>query len=380
MNVLIDFSQIPKNKVGVGVYAQNLIRHLSMIDRNNKYVLIVQDDDDCLDDLISRNISLIRLNHRIFRRFVFRMVMEQVLIPIIIKLKRIDVVHSLHYSFPFLSFKAHVVVTIHDMTFFLYPNYHLRAKQIYFRFFIKRLVKRADAIIAVSKSTKRDFLRLMKASPEKVAVIPLGRPSEAERCAIGRSDSSSVISKLGVNLPYILYVGTLEPRKNIQRLINVFKRLTEHWPQGHLVIAGAKGWSYAPIFDAVKQHQLQSRVFFLGFISDFEKYCLMAKSDVFVYPSLYEGFGLPVLEAMSMGTATITSNRSSMPEVAGQAAVLIDPEDEFQLHNGLTALLSDRKFREDIGRRGQRRSAQFRWRQTAQLTLDLYKSVNGKKP
>jgi glycosyltransferase involved in cell wall biosynthesis len=375
MNILIDFSQIPKKKVGVGVYALNLIRQLALLDQRNHYVVLIQDDDDCLDGIWGTNFHKFKLNHRIFRYFLFRVVLEQILIPILIQLRRIDVVHSLHYSFPFVRSRARIVVTIHDMTFFLYPKYHLRSKIIYFRFFIKQLARRADAVIAVSESTKRDFVRLMGASPKKVTVIPLGRPPAEDRSLAQSTNPEEVFAKFGIRRPYLLYVGTMEPRKNIQRLIRTFGCLYNHWPQGQLVIAGTKGWDYKPIFESVCKLRLQQRVAFLGYISDIEKYCLMTHAVGFVYPSLYEGFGLPVLEAMSLGTPTLTSNRSSLPEVARQAALLINPEDETQLLAGLLTFITEPDFCAILSRRAKARSNFFRWRYTAQATLNLYNTL-----
>jgi glycosyltransferase involved in cell wall biosynthesis len=183
------------------------------------------------------------------------------------------------------------------------------------------------------------------------------------------------MAKHGIKQPFILYVGTLEPRKNIQRLVSAFQNLRIQWPQGHLVIAGAKGWYINSLFEIVKKKKLQQCVSFLGFISDEEKFCLMAQAKVFVYPSLYEGFGLPVLEAMALGIPTITSNRSSMPEIAGNAALLVDPEDEAQLHNEILTLILKPDFRKTLGKIAQERSMLFSWDRTASSTLSLYESL-----
>lgn len=375
MNILIDFSQIPKKKGGVGVYAQNLARQLSLQDKRNTYYIMIQDDDDCLDDIEGTNFRFFRLNHKIFRLFLFRFIFEQFFIPVLIKRMKIDIIHSLHYSFPIISFQASVIVTVHDMTFFLFPKYHLLFKKYYFRFFIKQVARRASAIIAVSKSTKHDFLRLTGISSNKIKVIPLGRPPEAVRSSAFATDPKSVFSKLGIKKPYILYVGTLEPRKNIKRLINAFKSLIIECPNRQLVIAGAKGWHYQKIYETISCDQVQHKVIFTGFVSDMEKYCLMIHSEVFVYPSLYEGFGLPVLEAMAFGVPTITSDRSAMPEVVGNAALMINPEDNEQLIEGVRRLIEDKVLNKGLRKRALVRSKRFRWRHTARKTLCLYQDV-----
>jgi len=172
---------------------------------------------------------------------------------------------------------------------------------------------------------------------------------------------------------FVLYIGTIEPRKNLSRLVKAFASLADAHPQLVLVIAGMKGWMYDQLFENVRQLNLQSRIIFPGFIDEADKPFLLSAAKVFVYPSMYEGFGLPVLEALACGIPTVTSNTSSIPEVAGEAALLVDPTSETEIADAIEQLLSNLTLRSKLRERSILQAAKFTWQRTAALTVEAYK-------
>jgi glycosyltransferase involved in cell wall biosynthesis len=176
--------------------------------------------------------------------------------------------------------------------------------------------------------------------------------------------------------PYLLFVSTIEPRKNIQTLINAFNLLKQTVKlDHHLVLIGRKGWHYQPIFAAIENSPWTHHIHHLNYLSDEDVAFFYSKADVFVYPSHYEGFGLPVLEAMTLGAPVVTSNTSSLPEVAGDAALLIDPNDPMELAEAILKVISGSQFRQDLIHKGKARAKLFSWERTAKETLNAYKSL-----
>ena len=374
MRILIDCSQIPLNKSGVGNYAVNLVREIARHDRINTYFLLLQSDETAFDDIQNANVFRIRVSSRVFRKLPFRLCLEQVFLPYLIVSLRVHVVHSLHYSFPLIRFRTKLTVTLADMTFFLMPKNHTFLKRHYFRMFILLAAGLADRIIVVSNSTRRDFLKRFPAAKNKVATIPLGKPAlpvirGASKVFAGQP------APFNTEQEYILFIGTLEPRKNVNSLISAYHRLNQTKPRGPLVIVGAKGWDYEETFQLVFRLGVGEKVIFTGFIDDCEKFALLQNATVFVYPSFYEGFGIPVLEALSLGVPTIASNVSSMPEVAGDAALLVDPRNVEELANALNTLLENPSLRRDMSIKGIEQAGKFNWERTARETIGVYNNA-----
>ena len=360
MNILIDLTQIPQNKVGVGVYAVETFQRVVRQDTINHYLLVIQDDDEVLRQLfVETNATIIPVSGRIFRRMPCRVIMEQFYFPWLILKYKIDIVHSLHYSFPLIHFRAKRVVTLHDMTFFLFPEVHEKIKRIYFRWFIAQAVRRVDKIICVSDSTASDLMKYFPhLSKQKVEIIKLA-------CSVPARIKQSPFPS-----PYIAFIGTLEPRKNINLLIEAFANANLH--DYKLVIVGKKGWFYQEIFDLVQTYRLKNQVIFTGFVSDEQKFAILKSATLFVYPSIYEGFGLPVLEALTLGIPTITSNVSSKPEVAGQAAELVNPNSVAELTQAMIELVRDKRLQNELTLKGKQQAAKFSWNNTALQTQKLY--------
>jgi glycosyltransferase involved in cell wall biosynthesis len=370
MRVLIDCTQISRVKAGVGVYALNLIREITSAAADSRFWLLVQDDDPEMF-YQADNTALIKINAGIFRRLPCRFLMEQFYIPWLCRKHKIDVAHSLHYSFPIPYMRARKVVTVHDMTSFITPEHHLRTKLRYFRFFLRASQRRADYILFVSASTQRDYLRMFPRAHKTYRVTALGKGEQFSADSDSRA-VDAVLNKYGIVRPYILFVGTIEPRKNLNRLVQAFAAISQEFPRHSLVIAGKRGWMYDSLFAEVKQKGLETRVLFPGFVDEADKVELLQGADVFVYPSVYEGFGIPVLEALACGTPTITSNVSSMPEVAGDAALLVDPTDADQIKEALLRILRDADLRLQLSAKAIEQARKFDWQTTARETLEGY--------
>jgi glycosyltransferase involved in cell wall biosynthesis len=311
---------------------------------------------------------------RFLRQVPLRLFFEQVFLPLLIRRHRIDVVHSLHYSFPLFRFSARSAVTVHDMTSLSMPEVHIGIKMRYYRFFIRRARTWSDALIFVSRSAQEDFIARFGLPRGLSTVVYLGK-GPAFHPLNNATAMAAVRVRYGLPARYLLFVGMLEPRKNLERLIQAFATLAPEYPDVCLVIAGMMGWKQNHLFGLVNGLGLKERVLFPGFVAEEHKALLMAGCELFVYPSLYEGFGLPVLESLASGVPTITSNLSSLPEVAGNAALLVDPKDTAALADAMRAILSDPALAAELRRKGPEQAAKFDWEYTAEQTTAVYQTL-----
>jgi glycosyltransferase involved in cell wall biosynthesis len=264
------------------------------------------------------------------------------------------------------------VMNIYDLSFIRYPAYVTSVVRTYTQR-VKQCLAWTDLVITISESSKRDIVNYLGVSPEQVWVTPL-----ASRYAVDALDNLGKAKRpdgLGDH-PYILFVSTLEPRKNVVRLIQAFDQLkATHRVEHQLVLVGQKGWQFDPIFEAIAASPWQHHICHLNYLSDAEVAYCYANADVFAYPSLYEGFGLPVLEAMTLGCPVVTANTSSLPEVAGDAALMIDPTSVEELAAALWQVIGNRTQRQTMIQQGYQQAAQFSWTRTAKATLAAYRSL-----
>lgn len=260
------------------------------------------------------------------------------------------------------------VVTIHDLSYLYFPKDFLKKDLYQLTSWTKYSVDSASRIIAVSETTKKDIIKSYKIPSQKIKVVYNGYEKK-------RLLSESKLRLLESNHQYILYVGTLQPRKNIDTLIKAFYKFTHDYPAFKLVIAGKKGWLYNDIFDLVTDLGLEDDVYFTDYISDNQLIFLYKNAFCFVMPSLYEGFGIPPLEAMSFGCPVISSKTSSLPEVSGDAALYFDPKNSFDLFEKLKKLKENPDLRKSLIKKGATRIKQFSWENCADTTLSLIKSV-----
>ncbi|SDF71541.1 glycosyltransferase family 4 protein [Terriglobus roseus] len=372
MRVLIDATGLTKRKAGVGVYGKELIDGLVASNLVQLY-LVVQDDDPDLA-YYPAAVTVLRMPSRFLRKVPLRIIFEQTVLPFLIRKYRVDVVHSLHYSFPIFRFGAKSAVTIHDMTSLSMPEVHIGIKLRYYRFFIRRAQKWSDGLIFVSRSAQEDFVSHL-GPPRGLSTVVYHGKSPAFHPLIDRTQIEPLCVKYGLPERYILYVGTVEPRKNLERLVEAFASLASALPTTSLVIAGMMGWKQEHLTDLVHAFGLEDRVIFTGYVAEEEKPVLIAGSDLFVYPSLYEGFGLPVLEALACGVPTITSDVSSLPEVAGDAALLIDPKDTRAITKAIEAVMGDPVLAAGLREKGPEQAAKFTWERAATQTAAVYSAL-----
>lgn len=285
-----------------------------------------------------------------------------------------QIYHATEHLLPRLPKTTATVLTVHDLIFERFPQHHTLTNRLYLKLAMPLFVRRADAVIAVSHSTKQDLVELYRTPPAKVHVIHEG--IDDRFAPIGPPGVYGVKSKYSPDRPYLLMVGTLEPRKNHAAALTLLARLkAEEFPH-RLVIVGGKGWLFEPIQRQVDQLGLTDDVVFAGFVADGDLPALYTGADCVVMPSLYEGFGFPVLEAMACGAPVVCSNVSSLPEVAGDAALLVDLMDVDALHAAVRRVLTDGELAQHLSTAGPRQAAGFRWERCAAETAALYQEVN----
>ena len=302
-----------------------------------------------------------------------RIAWEQLRLPGLLRKGRIDVFHSPANVLPeALPASCAGVVTLHDLAFLRYPQVLTRAKRQYHRMFTVRSLRRATTIIANSESTKRDAVSLPGIDPERVQTV---YPCIDARFShvITNEAISAFRQKVGLQEGYILYLGTLEPRKNIPALLEAYARLREqHGRREKLVLAGGKGWLYNEIFSRVQALGLASEVIFPGFVSDEEQLLWYHAASVFAYPSLYEGFGLPVSEALACGIPVVTSNISSLPEAGAGLALTIAPDASEDMANALARALTDEELRARCRNAASAITARFSAKAMVERTIEVY--------
>jgi glycosyltransferase involved in cell wall biosynthesis len=372
MRIGIDYTAAVRQIGGIGRYTRNLIRALAEIDRDHEYVLWVAGGRRGLDDSdwpANFRFRTVPLSDRWLSLLWQRM---RVPVPIESMVGHLEVFHSPDFVLPPTRSATRTLVTVHDLSFLRVPDCFVPSFREYLIGAVRRSVARADAILADSESTRADLKELMGVSDERIAVVYPG--VEARFRPIRETSVLGMVQrKYGLPERFILGVGTLQPRKNFTGLIEAFSRLME--PDLQLVLAGSVGWLHKPILEAIAQRKLQHRVHLLGFVDDDDLPALYSLATVFAFPSWYEGFGLPVLEAMACGTPVVTANNSALPEVAGHAALMIDAASPEQLADALHVALVDDVQREHLATAGFGQARQFTWERAAAQLQRCYKGL-----
>ena len=367
MRIGIEVTAAARQGGGIGRYTRELIKALSKLDSVNRYQLFFASPNPVpyplpplpgnfsVRHLPFHDIWLARLWHR-----------AQLPIPVELITGPMDVYHAPDFTLPPTRARAASLLTIHDLSFARDPDSAAPGLRAYLNTVVPRSVKRAAHIIAVSQTTKNDLIELYGTPAGKITVLYEGvdpifkpTPGTAIRAKYGLGDK-----------PFIFSVSTIQPRKNFRRLIQAFAQLPADF---NLVIAGSKGWLYDDIFAEAEKPPVRGRVLFPGFVPDADLPALYTEAAVLAYPSLYEGFGLPLLEAMACGTPTLTSTASCLPEVAGGASVLVDPYDVEAIAAGLKEAISTP---EPWVTKGLRRAAEFRWEDSARQLIALYQALS----
>lgn len=289
-------------------------------------------------------------------------------------LQECDIVHATNpAAIPPAAAGQRLVVTVHDLAFEHHPGMFPRSWRYLYRAGLRAAVRRADAIITPSRNTAEDLLSRTKVDPAKLHVVPL-----AASLGIGNLDPDESLARLKVRTPYVLFVGTLEPRKNLVRLVRAYRRVAAIGLPHALVLAGPLGWNHDALMREIALRG-PGEILLTGAVTDDELDALYRSADVLAYPSLYEGFGLPVLEAMARGVPTIASTTSSLPETAGEAAIGVNPRSVREIAMAIERVLTEEDLADKLSLRGRHQAERFSWEETARLTLQVYERVVGTK-
>lgn len=369
MRVAIDYTPAARQSAGIGRYTRGLIGALADLDRGNAYTLLsfgaplARESWPPNFDLRSMPLSEPRLS----------MLWHRLNAPLPAELfsGRCDLYHSPDFTLPPLA-RARGVVTVHDLSFLRVPECALPSLRSYLERVVPRSVARAKHVLADSSNTRDDLVALLNVAPEKISVVPAG--VELRFAPMSDEDLlATVRARYGLPERFILSVGTLEPRKNFPGLIAAYAEMRRRTALPHgLVIAGREGWLYDAIYKQVAVEGVAEHVRFLGFAADADLPALYNLAELVAYPSLYEGFGIPPLEALACGIPVVCSNTSSLPETVGDAALTVDPHDTAALAEAMSAALTDPALRAQMVERGLAQAAKFTWRAAAEKLVEAY--------
>jgi glycosyltransferase involved in cell wall biosynthesis len=367
MRVAIDARKL--HDFGIGTYIRNLLRHLARIDHDTEFVLLCGEADLGVAAQLGPNFRAVLEPSPNYS------IREQIHVPWVLRRERPDLYHAPHYVLP-AAIHCNSVVTIHDCIHLMFPQYlPNRMAYAYARAQMWTAAHRSDCILTVSDASKRDILHLFNIPPEKIVVVY--NAIDAHFSITPTPDAvARVRERYQLDHRFVLYVGNIKPHKNLVRLIEAFSELrTGDLEDVKLLIIGDEISKLPALRHAVHRHKLHKHVRFLGYVPDDQLTVLYRLAAVFVFPSLYEGFGLPPLEAMASGTPVVVSNVSSLPEVVGDAAVLVDPHDIDSIVDGLRCVLTDPTRADDMRRKGLERSREFSWERSVARTLEVYKRI-----
>lgn len=305
-----------------------------------------------------------------------RLSYEAALLPTQLNRDALDVFHGASNFLPARRADCPYVVSIHDLSYHVHPERCPPMRRYYWYAMTQRTVALADRILTISQNSRNDIIRFFPHAEAKTRVISLAAHRRFQRLDLQREQSElAPLEDRLTGRPYVLYLGTLEPGKNVSRIVKSFDAVAADFPEHVLVLAGDKGWLYESVFETIDASKHRDRIFYVGHVGDNQAVHLFNFAEAFVFPSLYEGFGLPPLEAMACGCPVITSNRSSIPEVVGNAARLIDPENDAELTQALQEVLGNRALRDEMRQAGLERAQQFSWDKCAVETLGVYREL-----
>jgi len=374
MRIGIDAHAIGARQGGNETYIANLIKSLAEIDGDNLYTIYLADAG-----VAAQWREKFTTRYKNFNVRLLPPPTPLVRVPVYLTYelfrRPVDVLHVQYTAPPFC--RVPVVVTIHDLAFERMPETFTRRGSFQLKLTVRRTAKKAARIATVSEYSRQDLLDIYKLSPDKVVVTYNGVESSFTPQPSVPNEAEAVRKRFGVSRDFLLAVGSLQPRKNLVRLIRAYARLRsereDFRPQ--LVIVGRKLWLTSEIFDEVKRQRWADDVILTGYVADEDLPALYRAARAFVYPSLFEGFGLPPLEAMASGTPVVTSDVSSLPEITGDAALLIDPNDERALANALIEIMNNDRLRAELREKGIAQAKKFTWRDAAEKTLRLYQEA-----
>ena len=375
MKVNIELQPALKDRTGVGWYVYEIVKHLPKgkikITGTIFNFLKRRDDTEVIKGLDINISSFYLLPYRIYLFLIktFNIPYNYFFRP------KADLYHFMGYIVPY-SIKGKVILTVYDLVVELFPETMEEKNRELLRKEMRRSIKRADHIITISNSAKSELVNVLGISEEKIDIISPGVDYDIFNTRVNAETKSRVKHKYSLPDEYILYLGTLEPRKNISTLIKAFiklkkeKKITEK-----LVIAGKKGWNYENIYKIIYKNNFENEIIFTGYVDENEKPAIYQMSKLFVFPSLYEGFGIPVLESMASGVPVIVSNTSSLPEVVEDAGILVDPQKVEDIEISIYKVLTNEKLRTELIEKGLEQSKKFTWETSASKLYKIYDKV-----
>ncbi len=365
MKIAIDIRTAGGERTGKGWYTFHLVQELLKLDKKNQYLLY---SSKVIDDFNQFKNATMRIAEG--RSFIWHYNVSRDL-----QKENVDIFFApSSFIIPaILPGKIKTIVTVHDLVAFLFPSNHNKKATLIEKLFLKRAVKNAAKVLTVSQNTKRDLLEKFELPDNKIEVVPCAAGDEF----IPLEKSSLINFQRQTNLPkdFFLAVGTLEPRKNYVNLIRAFALFTEKFPHYHLVIVGGKGWNYEEINEEILNNYLSKKIHMLGYISSPSLVKLYNCAKALVFPSLYEGFGIPPLEAMKSGCPVIASNTSSLPEVVGDSAILVNPESHLEISDAMVYLATNPHKAQELSQKGLTQAKKFSWNNSAKLLLKVIKET-----
>jgi glycosyltransferase involved in cell wall biosynthesis len=375
MRIAIDYTAGIRQEAGIGTYVRNLVAAMLVQDSHNAYTLLTSGSPPPEHPLpTAPNVKgrVIPIPDRYLNILWYRW---RVPLPANLFSGSVDLYHGPDFVLPPLNRKTRAIVTIHDLAFLEHPEYAVPSLAAYLEKVVPEAVAAADAVATVSHEVSRTLIQHFQMPREKLMLVPNGVAPHFRRITdpiiLGATQH-----KFGLKHPLVLAVGTLEPRKNHIGLIRAFAQAQQHKNgPAMLAIAGGPGWLYEETQQAVKDLKLDKKVRFLGRVTELELITLYSMADVFAFPSFFEGFGIPPLEAMACGAPVITSNTSSLPEVVGDAALLVDPHDTDALAQAITRVLADEQLQAELRQKGYQQAARYSWQESARKMLAIYEQV-----
>jgi glycosyltransferase involved in cell wall biosynthesis len=367
LHIAIDAHSVGAQLAGNETYAVNLIEALAEIDQVNHYTLYV-----------TKKAAIDRFDGR-WANFKVKQTLPHtplVRVPLTLsaELRRhpVDLLHVQYTAPPFSP--CPIVATIHDLAFEHLPETFTRRSRMQLRQTVRRTARRAARVLALSEFSRRDIIETYGVDPKRVDVTPLAAPPHFAPVT-NETELKRIRKYYGIDADYILSLGSIQPRKNLIRLIEAYSCLRRLRPESklpRLVLAGGRGWLDREIFRAAERNDFGKDILFIGYVPEQDLPALYSGAVCFVYPSYFEGFGLPVIEAMQCGVPVIAGNRTSLPEVTGRAGLLFDPFDTRALSEAMTRVIDDSDYRSQLRAQGLKRANDFNWKTTAQLTLQAY--------
>jgi len=357
---------------GLGRYTQKLIENLEITDHQNEYYIFLKKEN--WDHYKPKNSNF----KKVLANWRWYTLAEQIFMPIKINKTKIDLMHFPHFNVP-MFYSGNFVVTIHDLILTQYPTQRAstlgpilyKLKHAAYSMVIKSAVRKAKKIITVSEYTKIELVKHFKVNSEKISVTY----EAVDYIEHTDGNSQDILIKYGIKKPYLLYVGNAYPHKNLELMLKVFSEVKKAKPDYSLVLVGKEDYFFSRLKAIAKEMDIATHVVFPGFVADQDLPIVYKQADLYVFPSLCEGFGLPALEAFSYGLPVVASNSSCLPEILGQAAYYFDPNSTDQIKQAIITLLDDQKLRQKLINVGHERIKQFSWQKMAETTLDIYNSV-----